>query len=106
MCDHPPNMILVAKSKAVLILSLNTLDSKCENRLRHQYLIWGIISFLRVSLRQLASLLSPGKRYRKNEPLANEKSLAAFQTITAWLRQVRNAMKARRTCLSWRTSRS
>ncbi len=32
--------ILVAKSKLVLIVSLNSLDPKRENRLRHQYLKW------------------------------------------------------------------
>ena len=38
--DHY-HLILVAKSKMMLILSLHTLNCKRENRLRHQYQIDG-----------------------------------------------------------------
>jgi hypothetical protein len=41
MEELSPNMILVAKSKMMLILSLETLESRCKNRLRHQNHIWG-----------------------------------------------------------------
>jgi len=35
-----PDLVLVAKSKMMLILSLNSLNCKHENRLRHQYQEW------------------------------------------------------------------
>src|SRR2546423_3303380 len=38
-----PLLILVAKSKMMLILSLNSLNYKRENRLRHQYHSWCLL---------------------------------------------------------------
>jgi hypothetical protein len=38
--EYAPEVVLVAKSKAMLTLSLKLLDARRENRLRHQYLKW------------------------------------------------------------------